>query len=423
MIRLIFFVFFIFCSTNLYAGVLEVCDFGPGNYLVKKYKKGSFSKETSLSKLNDSCRIHIKNEDKEIYNAIIRNLQKANPSRKKDPFSFTHKIFDKTYLEIVSGNTGYDQPGLEKLKGPSKKVLKIAKKLANSLEYDKNQEVRLVNNVYQSQKKIKINKKKKKIQINAESNSVKSEQLGCDIFNYTNLRLDSPEIEDTNKLLATYYSVNFCRPCPPGFKKDKENKSGVCSIPVFQYIILYQNYINYNIEPVNVRVATMIPNAIEKTDMVFNIGRNKSSDINKEIIQSIDNIHTELFLLPLSLKEQGVFIRQFIDNEKFLFLNIQSYKTTAKLQSIKMSDLFSLFETSSKGYAYGFDVPNYIENFIDDIQKNISSFFATNEKKIDNISTLYSLIPNEDDLVTFLDDIESVKDKGTSFGLRIQSRN
>ena len=244
----------------------------------------------------------------------------------------------------------------------------------------------------------------------------------CNLFTYNNLRSDPISSQKDNILIYTIYSINSCRPCPPGFKKNEKNKSGICSVPIYSYYIIYENFINYNINPSYVKYITMTQNAAEKADMEFNVGRNETSDINTDIINSTGQIHSEIFILPLSLRRSGIFMRQYIDNEKFWLFITQKFKTTANAQIKSMSDIYSLTERSTTGYYFSYDVPNYIEKFIKNIQKNFSNFFKS-EKNYENIDLLYSLIPNENNLIEFINDIEKVQKLGSNFKLNFQTRD
>ena len=103
MIRLFFFVFFIFCSTNLYAGVLEVCNYGPGNYLVKKHTDNAYPKKSvrnAPGSENLECYVHKTSDNKELYKELVKNLTKAGHSNNMVQ-KYTHKILDKTYRRIL----------------------------------------------------------------------------------------------------------------------------------------------------------------------------------------------------------------------------------------------------------------------------------------------------------------------------------
>ncbi|MDA7637479.1 caspase family protein [Candidatus Pelagibacter sp.] len=98
-------------NVNAHAYVIEVCNFGAGNYLVKKHSSSnSYSKESVFKYANSknlNCETHFRNDDKDLYKAINKELKKTKyklkwaGDLKNISRQFTHTIFDQKYKKIA----------------------------------------------------------------------------------------------------------------------------------------------------------------------------------------------------------------------------------------------------------------------------------------------------------------------------------
>lgn len=121
------------------AEVLEICNLGPGNYLIKKHKDKDFPKK-SVRKLAGSefleCYVHKSSYYPDFYETLKRNITKTKKTRKKFAHlshGWTHKILDKTYLQILKDFNQNLQTNQAKL---SKKT-QIAKAVSNDSDFEK----------------------------------------------------------------------------------------------------------------------------------------------------------------------------------------------------------------------------------------------------------------------------------------------
>ena len=422
MIRLIFFVFYIFFSTNLSAGVLEVCNYGPGNYLVKKHTDKAYPKKSVRNAPGGEyleCYVHKTSENKELYKELVKNLTKAGHSNNMVQ-KYTHKILDKTYRRILQSYNFEEEIDQTQL---AKSSTGNENRKNYCVGYCKNQDFSIIKKEIIEKKKVKYNKKNKKINVFTDINSVAIDNTYCSIFNYSNSKLDPSKNQNANSFIFTSYDISACRPCPNKMNKNKENKTGFCSIPMFTYQVIYKNFIDYDFQKAMVYFFKQTEKAAKKNDLEFNIGRSSTNDIILNKINVKDYIHSELFILPISNKKDIIFIRQFIDNNKYWFYYIEEYKTTSRQQVKKISNMIMLNETDVFGFGHGKKMIKYIEDFISEIQSSYSQFFAKTSINKKEISNLYSLIPNKDKLSLFENELKIINNLNAFYEYHIQTRN
>jgi hypothetical protein len=124
-------------SVSAHAYVIEVCNFGAGNYLVKKHSSSnSYSKESVFKYANSknlNCETHFRNDDKDLYKAINKELKKTKyklkwaGDLKNISRQFTHTIFDQKYKKIAKRFNYTLGKHLPKMQ-TTKKQTQIAKK-------------------------------------------------------------------------------------------------------------------------------------------------------------------------------------------------------------------------------------------------------------------------------------------------------
>ena len=420
--RLIFLIIFLFFTTKLYAGVLEICNYGPGNYLVKKHTNSAYPKNSlrnAPGTENLECYVHKTSDNKELYNELVKNLTKTGKLY-MGVQKFTHKILDKTYIRIVQS---YNLENKVSENLVAKTTTGNENRENYCVGYCKDRNFSIIQKEIIEKKKVRYNKKNKKINIFTDINSVAIDNTYCSIFNYSNSKLDPSKNQNAKSFIFTSYDISSCRPCPNKMNKNKKNKTGFCSIPMFTYQVIYKNFIDYDFQKAMVYFFKQTEKAAKENNLEFNIGRSSTNDIVLNKLNVKDYIHSELFILPISNKKDIIFIRQFIDNNKYWFYYIEEYKTSSRQQIKKVSNMIMLNETDAFGYEYGKKMINYVEDFISEIQSSYSKVFAKNSINKNEIANLYSLIPNRDKLSLFENELKIINDLNAFYEYHIQTRN
>ena len=188
-------------GVNANASVIEVCNLGPGNYMVKKHRSISSHSKKAVRKLpgsiNINCETHFKNDNIELYKAIVQKLVKSKGS---GGYGFTHKIFDQNYKTIVK-KFDYNLGGhLPKTQVAEEKRKKEEKRIADA------------------KKKKKEDKKRIKPKTSPEDNIIVAASSGTGFY-----------VSNTGHIVSNYHVIKECNSVKLTFK-GKEVSANVLAV-------------------------------------------------------------------------------------------------------------------------------------------------------------------------------------------------
>ena len=212
----------------------------------------------------------------------------------------------------------------------------------------------------------------------------------------------------------------MCVPCPPDLNPFKENKSGFCSIPIFSYIIFFKNILEHPIDLYSKILKNNEDTLSKLGDLYTNLGRDKKNFSDKNIIKSVNEIHSELILLSISPKDTIVFTNQKFKSKKDFFesndwyYNYNKFKTSAKIQPVSYSTSYPVRNKK---------IIKFIEKLKFEIQKNFFETFNVNGSKFKNINSLYNTIPNLKELSIFDSEVKKYHSLKKFYEFHLQTRN
>tara|TARA_B100001057_G_scaffold416911_1_gene435251 strand:+ start:796 stop:1797 length:1002 start_codon:yes stop_codon:yes gene_type:complete len=261
-------------------------------------------------------------------------------------------------------------------------------------------------------------------------NSVNIEDTFCTIFSSFENNLEPSYLKKGNKnshlkivgskLLSKEYYINMCVPCPPDLNIFKENKSGFCSIPIFSYIIFFKNILKYPIDHYSKIIKSNDEIISKLGDLYTNLGRDEKNFSDRNIVGSVNEIHSEAILLSISSKETIIFINQKFKSKTDFFesndwyYNYIKFKTSAKIQPVSYSTSIPIRDEN---------IINFIKKFKFKIQKNFFETFNLNGPKFKNIKSLYNTIPTLDELKNFDNEVKKYQNLKKFYEFHIQTRN
>ena len=193
-------------------------------------------------------------------------------------------------------------------------------------------------------------------------------------------------MEDYRKgteIFGASYSVNACRPCPAGMKPSKRDKTGYCPITMSSLVIMYKTGFDKGYYP---------PEMVDFSQI--GLGRDESFDILTNLPNANNQVVIESIVFPMSLKKEVEFIR-FKDKASgnlFYVYSFYTYKTAAKNQIRKQTQM---------DYVKDQRLIDYLDEYIKKTQLNFSSVFDKNNQNFEDVSKLYDLIPNDNELNNF----------------------
>ena len=261
-------------------------------------------------------------------------------------------------------------------------------------------------------------------------NSVNIEDTFCTIFASLENNLEPSYLKKGSKnshlkiagsnILSKEYYINMCVPCPPGLNTFKENKSGLCSIPMFSYYIYFKNIINYPIDFFSKIIKSDEETLSKSGDLYTNLGRDEKNFSDKKIVGSVNEIHSEVILLSISSKESIIFINQKFKSKKDFFESNDwyyqyiKYKTSAKIQPVSYSTSIPIRDEN---------IINFIKKLKFKIQKSFFETFNLDGSKFKNIKSLYNTIPTLDELKNFDSEVKKYQNLKEFYEFHIQTRN
>jgi len=262
-------------------------------------------------------------------------------------------------------------------------------------------------------------------------NSINIKDTFCTIFSSLEKNLEPSYLKKGNRnshlkiegseLLSKEYYINMCVSCPPGLNPFKENKSGLCSIPMFSYYIYFKNIIDYPIDIFSKIIKGNEVTLSKGGDLYTNLGRDEKNFSDKNIIKAVNEIHSEVILISISSKETIIFTNQKLKSKKEIFYesnewyyNYIKFKTSAKIQPVSYSTAIPITNEN---------IVNFIKRLKFEIQKNFYDTFNLNGTKFKNTNSLYRTIPTLNELKIFDSEVKKYQNLKKFYEFHIQRRD
>ena len=255
---------------------------------------------------------------------------------------------------------------------------------------------------YPEPTQIFVNGKKKKAPMWTITRAVRKPKSVCIVFDsYLNRVIpkefkknetekNMKDFREGTEIFSVTYNINACRPCPAGMKPSKRDKTGYCNIEMFSLAVLYKNGFDKGYLP---------PDMADFSQL--GVGRDVSFDIATNLPNANNQVVYEYLTFPVSLKKDLIVIR-FKDKESnnlYYVYSYHTYKTTAKNQVRKQTQM---------DYVKDQNLIEFLDEYLEKIQKTFSSVWDKRHKNFENISKLYELIPNENELKVIENSFEEV---------------
>lgn len=245
-----------------------------------------------------------------------------------------------------------------------------------------------------------INGKRKKGQMWVTVRAVRKPKSLCIPFDsYINrsipLKLKKKDfekyMEDFRKgseIFETSYNINACRPCPPGIKPS--DKTGYCTVPMILLSTMHKTGWDK---------GYFDPDSFDLSQIAF--GRDYSLDKFVNLSEAVKTIALETLIFTISHREQLSFMRikDKSTNQLVHAYTYTTFKTAAREQVTKATQYEMVLDQN---------LISYIDSYIEKIQSVYASVFDKRSEDFKNISKLYELIPNDDDLRLFENNFERV---------------
>ncbi len=200
------------------------------------------------------------------------------------------------------------------------------------------------------------------------------------------------DFREGNEIFGASYNINSCRPCPAGMKPSKKyKKTGYCTINMINMGVWYKTGFEKGYYP---------PEMADFSQM--GVGRDGSFDVLTDLPNANNQVVYEFLKFPMSFKKEVEFIRfkEKATGNLFYIYSIYTYKTSAKNQIKKQTQ---------HQYVEDPKLINYLDEYIEYMQKTYSSVWDKKHENYNQVSKLYDLIPDDNELKKFESSFPEVK--------------